>query len=383
VTGTVTLPSIDARALVPMLGGASSTVATADSLWPEGPIDIGQTPRATSGRIDVKTDEITGQGGTLLRDASFGFDWDAQSIHLRNLNGQIGSGQLSLDATVCCSNALPARQVNGRLSLSGVALDAVAPQAVGTALDGTITASAEFNGTGETLAQVMAAMTGTGSYMIDNLSVQQFDPRVFEAVSKLTGVVDMAPETLTKTVTDALGSGNFGAPSVTGSFTIANGVLRSPNLAVTGTDARIFGGANLALKDLTLDAHYALSPTNIADDPGSAIDASTAEIDTAVKGPLWAPTASYDVASLIEGMKIKASEIELARLEQLKAEADARAKAAAELDARLTALRTAQQVAVGGAGAKVALEEAARKAAADLAAQQKAAADAAAHDLGM
>jgi len=67
----------------------------------------------------------------------------------------------------------------------------------------------------------------------------------------------------------------------------------------------------------------------------------------------------------------------------LKAEADARAKAAAERDARLNVVRTGEPVAQGGAAAQLATEEAARKAAADLAAQQKAAQDAAARDLGM
>src|SRR6185312_6782379 len=120
--------------------------------WPEGPIDIGQAPRTTSGRIDVKVANAGGEQNSL-GNVSFGFDWDAQSIHLRNLSGQIGGGQVSLDATVCCSNAaLPAKQVNGRLTLTGVALDAVAPAAIGASLDGTVTASAEFNGTGETLA---------------------------------------------------------------------------------------------------------------------------------------------------------------------------------------------------------------------------------------
>jgi hypothetical protein len=384
VTGTVTLPSLDLRALLPMLGGASSTVTTPDSLWPEGPIDIGQGARTTNGRIEVKVADLGDQGGSLLKAASFGFDWDAQSLHLRNLHGGIGGGELSFDATVCCSNAaLPAKQVSGRLMLSGVALDAVAPAAIGAGLDGTVTASAEFNGTGETVGQVIGAMTGTGSYTVDNFAAGQLDPGVFDTVSRITGVVDMTQDALAKTVDDALAGGSFAAPSLTGSFTIANGVLRSPNLAIAGTGARIFGGANLALKDLSLDAHYALSPTGVSDDPASAIDPTTAEIETIVKGPLWAPTASHDFGSLIEGMKIKASEIELARLEKIKADADARAKLAAERDARVKVLRRGEVVAQGGAATKLAVDEAARKAAEDLAAQQAADAAAAARDLGM
>src|SRR6476619_6545288 len=141
--------------------------------------------------------------------------------------------------------------------------------------------------------------------------------------------------------TDALASGPFGAASLTGGFTIAGGTLRSPNLAIAGNGARIFGGATLRLKDLAIDARYSMSPTDKPDE-NSAIDSTTAEVDALIKGPLWAPKTSYDVASLVEGMKIKASEIELALLEQRKAEEDARIKAAAALRAKVDALRPGQ-----------------------------------------
>jgi hypothetical protein len=127
-----------------------------------------------------------------------------------------------------------------------------------------------------------------------------------------------------------------------------------------------------------LDARYSMSPTDKPDDK-SAIDATTAEIDALIKGPLWAPQTHYDVASLVEGMKIKASEIELALLEQRKAETDARLKAAAELRAKLDALRPGQATATGGAALELAKQAAARQAAAE-AARRAAAAQS---DIGM
>jgi hypothetical protein len=66
-------------------------------------------------------------------------------------------------------------------------------------------------------------------------------------------------------------------------------------------------------------------------------------------------------------MKIKASEIELALLEQRKAEEDARIKAAAALRAKVDALRPGQSTAVGGAALELAKQAAARQAAAEAA----------------
>jgi hypothetical protein len=382
VSGALTLASLDAWALLPAVGGPAST-GHADGLWPDGPIDIGKAPRTSDGRIDVKVAALNAGDRPLLKDASFGFDWDAQSVHVRNLSGTSGSGTLSLDATVCCSNAaLPAKRISGRLALSGVALEAVTPPPIGTSLDGTIDATAQFDGTGESVAEAIGVMTGTGSYTIKSLAAAHFDPAIFKDVGALTGLVDIPAEQVTDTVKVALANAPFTASSATGSFTIAGGVLRSPNLAIEGAGAKIFGGGNVLLKDLTVDARYAMSPTG-APDPASAVDPTTAEVAAVVKGPLWAPVGSYDVGSLVDGMKIRASEIELAKLEQRQAEADARAKAQVKHDL----LVAAGKVANSSPATQVALDTATAKAAADLAAKkaadEKAAQNAASRDLGM
>jgi hypothetical protein len=376
ITGSLSAPALDARALLPVLAGASSTVAATDGVWPDGPIDIGGAPRTTTGRIDVKVAALNSGATPLLTDASFGFDWDSKSVHLRDLSGSTGNGTLVLDATVCCSNAaLIQKQVSGRLALNGVALDAVAPAPVATGLNGTVTATAEFDGTGETLAQVVAGMTGTGSYTINDFSAAHFDPAVFKSAGSLSGVLEMDPAAVTDAVTKALADAPFAAPAVTGSFTIAGGVVRSPNLAITSGASRIFGGANLALRDLSVDARYAMTPTDTADDANSAIDTTTAEVAGVMTGPLWAPQTSYDVGSLVDGMKIKANEIELATLEKRQAEDLARQQAAAAEQARVAAEQAAK--AAADAAAKKAADDAAAKAAADAAAK-KAADDAAA-----
>jgi hypothetical protein len=372
-SGALKLASLDAMSLLPVLAGPSGTVA-GTGLWPEGPIDIGGGPRTSDGRIDVDVASVTAGGKALLTNATFGLDWDAQSISLRDLSGTAEGGTLTLDAKVCCSNpALPAKQITGRLTLNDVPLDVVAPGAIAAGLDGKLTASAAFDGTGETMAAAVRAMTGTGSYTISDFSAEKFDPQAFNSLGALTDIVDMTPEALTAAVNEQLAKGPFASNMFTGSFTIAGGTLRSPNLAIAGRGARIFGSGNLALADLTLDARYAMSPTVLAD-PQSAIDATTAEVAAVVTGPVWAPVASYDVTSLVDGMKIKASEIELARLEQLRLEDEARQKAAAEDRARVAAEQAAADAAKKAeeeAAAKKAAEEAAAKAAAEAAAKPR------------
>ena len=363
-TGSLKLASLDAMSFLPLLAGPSGTVA-GEGVWPEGPIDIGNGPRDSTGRIDVAVADVTAGGQTLLTDAAFGLDWDAQSIGVRDLTGKAEGGTLTLNAKVCCSNpALPAKQITGRLALNDVPLDLVAPGAIAAGLDGKLTASAAFDGTGETMAAAVKAMTGTGSYTLTDFSAQNFDPQAFNGLGALTDIVDMTPEALTAAVNEQLAKGPFASNMFTGSFTIAGGTLRSPNLAIAGSGARIFGSGNLQLADLTLDARYAMSPTILAD-PESMVDPTTAEVAAVVTGPVWAPVASYDVASLVDGMKIKASEIELARLEQLRLEDEARQREVAAERARVAA----EQAAAAEEARKREAAEAAARAAAEQSAQ--------------
>ncbi len=387
LTGSIALPALDITALLPVLTGASGRLAGTDGPWPDGPIDTGASARSSEGRIDVTVAGLTAASKPFISDASFGLDWDAQTIHLRKLNGSIGGGTLDFDASICCSSAgVSGKQVSGRLSLSGVAIDSLAPEPLASSLEGKVDASASFDSNGSTVAEIIAAMSATGNYTLTDFAAQHFDPSIFTGVGALTGVVDMTPEALAELVMAKLAAAPFTAATATGTFTVAGGTLRSPNLAINGTGARIFGGATLGLKDLTLEARYAMTPTDVAD-ATSAVDSTTAEIAAVVSGPLSSPTTSYDVSPLIDGMKIKASEIELARLEVLRAEFEARQKAEAEQRAKdeAAAAVAAEQKAIEDAAAKkLADEEAARrKAEADAAAKKAAQTPAPPVDLGL
>ena len=382
VTGALKLGSVDVKALLPFLVGAPGTLDSADSLWPDGPIDLGDAARTSEGRIDLTTPSLTSGGTQVLTDVAFGLDWDAQNLHLRTLTGKTAGGTATLDATLCCAGPnMPIKQLNGRMALDGVDLAAIAPKPVAAELAGTLQAGVEFSGAGTSLADAIGALTGSGSYTIAGFGASHFDPTLFAALGGLTNIVDMEPDVLTATVVNKLSAGPFKAASLTGGFTIAGGVLRSPNLAIEGEAARIFGNGTLDLSKLNLDGRYAMTPASVPD-ATSPLDPNSAQVDVAIGGSFWAPTATYDVGALVDGMKIKASEAELAVLEQRKAEADARAKLQAAEDARRDAELKAAQAAIVAeqateAAAGLAAEAAAKQAAED-AVKAKAAAAAAA-----
>ena len=112
-------------------------------------------------------------------------------------------------------------------------------------------------------------------------------------------------------------------PQAAGSFTIAGGVLRSPNLALEATGVRLFGGANVKLADLSLDGAYTLSPKGAVGAEG-LINERTSQITAVLTGTLAEPEERLDLGAMVDGIKVRAYEIELEELERLRAEDEAR-----------------------------------------------------------
>ena len=144
----------------------------------------------------------------------------------------MGTGQVTFDLAVCCAGPLPDKTVNGRLTLTGVAFDDIAPPDVAARLDGIVDGGLQFEGTGASIQSVLAALAGEGNFTIADFSVNQLDPRVFTTVAGLDNVLEMDGDALGAMMGLALGQGDFAAPAVNGAFTIAGGVARLANLIV-------------------------------------------------------------------------------------------------------------------------------------------------------
>jgi uncharacterized protein involved in outer membrane biogenesis len=366
VGGKLTIAATDVAGLVQTLVGPAALLSTG-GIWPDGPFATGMAPRTTSGRVDVDIPSIS-LGDRSITDASFDLDWDPTSARLRDFSGKLGAGSVSLELAVCCAGPLSDKQVNGRIGLTQVALDDIAPPAVAGMLDGTINASGRFDATAGSVSGILGSLTGEGTYTVDGLTILRLAPEAIAEISELDTILEQQPDQLTALIEDRLDDAAFGAPQVTGSFTVAGGVLRSPNLTVTGATGGMFGSAQLRLADLGLTGSYSVTPTTVA--PAGLMDANPGQITVNLGGTLLAPAVTYDVSGLVDAIMVKAYEAEVARLEQLRAEDEARKQAEDEAQAAEEA--AAKKAAEDAAVLKAADEAATRKAAEEAAARQKA-----------
>lgn len=333
VAGNFTIDEISIEGLSTAVFGAAALVP-GDGVWPEGPIASGETPRQTRGSVSITAPLVSAGGVPRMTDASFELSWDESRLRLARFEAGLGGGRATLDLSVCCAGALVDKTVSGRVTLAGVPLNSVAPPAIGAAMGATIEGGVRFEGTGASLASVFGAMTGEGNFTLANLAVDRLDPRVFPTVSGLSDVLDMDPDALASVIGVALQQGPFTANQATGAFTIAGGVLRLANFIVEGQGGRLAGNVNLSLATLGLDGGFVLTPLGL-DDANGLISADTAQIGTQLSGDLLAPVSALDVDTLIAAVQVRANELEVQRLEILRAEDAERQRAAAEERNRL------------------------------------------------
>ena len=109
-----------------------------------------------------------------------------------------------------------------------------------------------------------------------------------------------------------------------GVVSVAGGTLRAENLAAMADKGELYGSVTLNLADLALGGAWTLSPSGPVGD-GNLINENTARIGAVLGGTLIAPEHQLDLAQMVDAIQVRAYELEVERLEKLKAEDEARA----------------------------------------------------------
>jgi uncharacterized protein involved in outer membrane biogenesis len=333
-TGELSIDSLDAAGIAAALLGSEALVGAGDGVWPEGPLAVNATPRASRGNLAINTDSVTANAVPLMGRTTFTYVWDPDSVSLDRLSGEIGGGTLSLSLEQCCAGSLSERTLSGQASLAGVDLEAILPPAVSRALAGRIDGGVRFEGTGASLADVMRAMTGEGNFAIADFVIDGLSAEVYPAISGFEDVLNTEADALETLVSLALMQGAFTADEALGAFTIAGGTARLNNFFVEGDGARLSGNLNLILETLGLDGNFVMTPRDFVD-PNGLVQNDTARILARVTGTLPAPEVVIDLTEIVAAIQVRANELEVDRLETLRLEDEARQRAAAEERNRL------------------------------------------------
>lgn len=358
VTGEINVGRLDVAAFSTFLGGAAANLGDEGQIWPNGPFDVDNGARNTRGRLHVETPLLLANGDALLTEVGFDVTWTKDENRIRNLVGARGQGEVSADISLCCHGSVAQKQVAGRFAIEGVTFDDLFPQAVANRIEGEVSGSGQFSGTGEDFASVVNSLGGDGSFSVMGLRVEDFDPKIFEKINAVENILEMEAQDLEARVLTELAGAPFVSTGFEGLFSLAAGRVLISNIAIEDERTRLIGDASLALLDMGLESGWSLTPTqNIGD--GSVLDETTGRVDALISGTLVAPEYRIDIQQMVDSIQVKAFELEVDRLEKLRAEQEARTLAQAEEQQRRMAEQAAQLA--REEAAKLAAEEEARR----------------------
>ena len=371
-TGTLKLGTVDIGGFPTLFLGGASLLDLEGGIWPDGPFAEPDSARPTRGRISVSAGAVSSNGRALAGKTGFDVTWDNRNARIRGLDAKIGGGKLSLDLSVCCSGTSGPRQVSGRLGLDSVSIDALIPDVPAKAVDASLTGSMQIEGTGETISGIIGSLTGQGSFSAKDISIFGFDPGAFESIAGSDTLLNLDADQLATLVGKSLASGAFESGQMDGVLSLAGGTLRADNLAASSGKGELYGSMAFDLSNLGLSGTWTLTPSGPVGD-GSLINETTGRISAVLGGTIIKPEHQLDLAQMVDSIQVRAYELEVDRLEKLKAEEEARSRAAAEERARLMALEAQRKAEEAVAKAEA---EAKAKAKAEAEAKAKAAAEA-------
>ncbi|MDR3466956.1 MAG: AsmA-like C-terminal region-containing protein [Xanthobacteraceae bacterium] len=270
---------------------------------------LGRPPCAgTSGTIELQTPRGVLPGGLEVRAASGKLRCDGAALSLAG-KGAIGGGEAAAEMTV--QGGTDGVAVDAHVQLSGVdgaslTWRGLAPPTGKTALQLTL------SGRGRTAGVIAGALSGGGTWSVDQARIGGLDPAAFDAavVASDAGRVN-GDAALRDLMTKALKGAPLAVASAQIPFSLRDGGLRVAQTTLDGDGARLVvsGGYDLTADQFDLRAELASSRL------GTSADRPAIEIFA--HGPPDHLNRSIDVALLSSWLAVRAIDRETRRLESL------------------------------------------------------------------
>ncbi len=394
LSGALVLDELDLEPMATALFGADA-FAAGSGPWPTVPFgEKSATP--FSADLDVTTAALLAGALGSAYDATLALKLDAEGIRVSGLAAKLHGGVLS--GAFELKNNSGTGLFSGQMKLAGADLARALPD---SGLAGKADLAAELSAGGKSVDGMIAALSGSGTALLRGLSVEGLDPDAFAALLAKADAVgrDIDAASVARFAPPIATAGSFAAEDADFAFTVANGVVRAPPLTLRNKAATLSAELSADLGAATVSARG-----GVTYEPGDeALVGAEPTIGFSLEGPPGGTRRVLDSAPLAQFLTQRALEKEQRRVEamqavllekqrlrrevryytdlqaareerkrlealRVKAEAEARAKAAADYKAKLEAEAAAKAKAEEEArlaAERAAKEEAAKKAAAE------------------
>jgi uncharacterized protein involved in outer membrane biogenesis len=240
----------------------------------------------------------------------------ADGLRLGEVSGGFAGGRLDGAMTITPVDGVAT--VSGRLAVTNADLSSLVWQHDGAPVaTGTLDAALELEGRGRSAAATVATLAGNGSFAVRGGTIAAIDPAAFAAtLAAADEGLKLDEPSVRRVFEDHLGGGRLVFGDLSGSVTVAEGVLRLPSLVVETADAEVRGTATVDLASETLSASWSLAVAAGERDLKGVNPAASLSFS----GPIAAPERALDVTPLLAFLTLRESEREARRVEALEAE---------------------------------------------------------------
>lgn len=328
--GTLDIAALGISELIGLAVGPLALDEPKTAGWPTGPVAPGVLA-GVNGRIAVRTDAFNLAPGLSGTAAKFNLVLGRNEFAVQDAEAKLAEGMVK--SSFAIRRAGKDLSLAGRLAVEGVALNHFLWGGyAGPAAMGTLDLTADMLGSGPNLADVVAGLTGSGSFTLRNAKLAALDAGAFERTLIATENLPTPPNALEvgRRFDEELAMGDLDVSEMSSAFTIASGVVRVGNAAMSAPliTATASGTLDLAAKQVA--AEMVMRPKVLGDIP----DAEIPPADITLSGSWGEPVRRSETTAFANALAVRAVEREIKRVEQMETERRERERRAAEEDAR-------------------------------------------------
>lgn len=323
IKGEVKLASLDLDSLAAIMLGQDALEPSRNSkksIWPMGSFSVRPSlPLLLDMKLNVAQAEM-GSFGTIS-DFSTRLQKGMDQLSLNELTGNWAGGYLV--GNVSLRNNDKAALLNSDLKWSGADLVNIYRPESGAPFAGGMKAAMTLNGSGSSMAELVASLTGSGSVDVENFVINGVDPTAFPEMLKAADTIADKPsggaqvdaKQFVSIAEAASGKGRFAAGNSKIDFSIAGGIVRVGPVNLRSGDTLFAGDMQIDLSTLGLSGNgsFAFDGANGTDTAGAA------SLRYVVGGTYDDPSVSIDRQPLVQFLTQRALEREQERVEAMQA----------------------------------------------------------------
>lgn len=367
VRGSLRAGEVDGRLLTEIVLGPDAWSSAGDTVWPD--LSFGAPIiEAADIDLDVATDTLW-VGAERIDDARFGLVLGAERMRLDDLAGRYGAGGIA--GSFALTRADGQATLATRLTLTEADFATLGWQRDGEPVaTGTLDLTVEADAIGRSVAGLVSALSGSGTFALRDGELRHLDTDAFRAAIEAADAgTDLQEEAVAQAFQGALADGPLRYDQISGTLAMAAGSVRIGEVEVATEGVTVDGGGLLDLANWTASGSLGLSV--VPPDPDLVADV-TADVELSFDGPLSSPTATLDAGPLVSYLTLRATEIERRRLELLEKQLQERRAREEELLRRLEEERRIEEERQRKADEEAARIRAAEEEAARLQAEEEA-----------